>query len=383
MDKNFEILGLRKELVEGLGKMSIVEPTEIQERAIEIALDGKDLVGESQTGTGKTLAYLLPIIEKIDVTKKEMQAIILAPTHELAIQIQNTIGELKSNTNIGVTSASLIGSGNINRQIDKLKTKPHILVGSTGRVLELIKKKKISAHTIKTLVIDEGDKLLDRKNIDTVKEIIKSVQKTTQIMVFSATIVKETISICNTFMKEPQIIRVKQENKVNENISHSYFITEHRDKIDTLRKIIHAEKMEKVLVFINNSYDVDVALSKLKFNKIKAESIHGEVKKEERQRALEGFRKGAIQVLIATDIGARGLDIKGITHIINLHMPEKSKEYIHRAGRVGRAGKKGIAYSLVDPKELPLINKYMKELRIEMNEKAVYEGKIFDLEDEN
>lgn len=383
MDKNFGILGLRKELVEGLGKMSIVEPTEIQERAIEIALHGKDLVGESQTGTGKTLAYLLPIIEKIDVTKKEMQAIILAPTHELAIQIQNTIGDLKSNTNIGVTSASLIGSGNINRQIDKLKTKPHILVGSTGRVLELIKKKKISAHTIKTLVIDEGDKLLDRKNIDTVKEIIKSVQKTTQIMVFSATIVKDTVSTCNNFMKDAEIIRVKEENKVNTNISHSYFLAEHRDKIDTLRKIIHAEKMERVLVFINNSYDVDVALSKLKFNKIKAESIHGEVKKEDRQKALEGFRKGSIQVLIATDIGARGLDIKGITHIINLHMPEKSKEYIHRAGRVGRAGKKGVAYSLVDPKEIPLINKYRKELRIDINEKAVYEGKVFEVEDEN
>lgn len=380
MDKNFETLGLRKELVEGLGKISIIEPTEIQEKAIKVALDGKDLIGESQTGTGKTLAYLLPIIEKIDVTKKEMQAIILAPTHELAIQIQNTIGEIKSNCNVGVTSTSLIGSGNINRQVDKLKTKPHILVGSTGRILDLIKNKKISAHTIKTLVIDEGDKLLDKKNINTVKDIIKSVQKTTQIMVFSATIVKDTVSICNTFMKDPEIIRVKQENKVNENISHSYFVSEHRDKIDTLRKMIHAEKMEKVLVFINSGYDVDIALSKLKFNKIKAESIHGENKKEERQKALEGFRKGSIQVLIATDIGARGLDIKGITHVVNLHMPEKSKEYIHRAGRVGRAGQKGIAYSIVDPKEIILINKYKKELRIDIDEKAVYEGKVFDVE---
>lgn len=378
--KNFKELGLSEQVLKGLEELQIIEPTDIQKQAIPLAMLGKNIIGQSETGTGKTLAFLLPIIEKIDISKKEMQAIILTPTHELAVQINNAIVELRQKGNLGVTSTTLIGSANITRQIDKLKTKPHIIVGSAGRILELMKKKKVTAHTISTLVIDEGDKLLDEKNISSVMEIIKAVKRDAQHMVFSATLTEDTLKTAKSFMAEPEVIRVNGVNKVNENIEHNILIVDHRDKIDTLRKLIHAAKPAKALVFINSSYDVNMTLSKLKFHKIKAEALHGSDKKVERQNALHSFRTGKIQVLVASDIAARGLDIKGVTHVINLDIPEEPKDYLHRAGRVGRAGESGACYSLTDVKEIPKLERVEKSFDIEFHQKFIYKGNIVDSE---
>lgn len=381
MKETFKELGLNEQLIKALNELGIKEPTEIQKQAISLAMEEKNIIGQSETGTGKTLAFLLPIIEKVDASKKEMQAIILTPTHELAVQINNTIVELRQKGELGVTSTTLIGSANITRQIDKLKTKPHILVGSAGRVLELIKKKKVTAHTIKTLVIDEGDKLLDENNIKSVMDIIKSLKREAQLMVFSATLTGDTLKTVQGFMGEAEVIRVKGLNKVNENIDHNFFFVEHREKIDMLRKLIHASKPKKALVFINNSYDVNMTLSKLKFHKIKAEALHGSDKKADRQNALHSFRTGKIQVLVASDIAARGLDIKGITHVINLDIPEEPKDYLHRAGRVGRAGNKGICYSLVDLKEIPRIKRIESCFDIKIEQRFIYKGRIIDGEE--
>ncbi|MEW8956235.1 DEAD/DEAH box helicase [Clostridium sp.] len=378
MDMNFEKLGLSKNVIEGLDKLGIKEPTEIQEKAIPVLLKGENVVAQSETGTGKTLAYLLPIIEKIDTSKKEMQCIILAPTHELASQINSTIVELINTCDLKVTVTPLIGSANVNRQIEKLKKKPHILVGSGGRVLDLIKKKKITSNTIKTLVLDESDKLFDKNNKSGTKELRNSLKEDIQIMMFSATLTEASITGAQTIMNDAEVIRVKEENTVNEDIEHGYFIAERRDKIDVIRKIVHADKIKKALVFINSGYYVDIALDKLKFHKLKAEALHGTNGKEDRKRALDNFRKGKATLLIATDIAARGLDIKGITHVINLDLPEDSKDYIHRAGRVGRAGEKGISYSLVDPKEENLIKKFERDLGIEIEKLGLYKGEIIE-----
>ena len=375
MEKSFENLKINEKIISGLNAMGIKEPTEIQEKIIPLALEKTNLIGQSETGTGKTLAYLLPIIENIDINKKEMQCIILAPTHELAIQINNTINEVKKASGLEITSTPLIGSANIKRQIDNLKAKPHILVGSAGRILELIRKKKVSAHTIKTIVIDEVDKLLDKNNLPTVKDIIKVTPKQTQIMMFSATLNGKTLDIAKTLAEDINVVSVKN-NKVNENINHNYIKTDSRKKVETLRKLLNALKSPKVLVFNNDSYTTNTAVEYLSFNNVKVAAIGGNGKMEDRKRALENFRKGKINVLIASDIAARGLDIKGVTHVVNFDIPEDSKDYLHRAGRVGRAGESGEVFSLVDDKEENIIKIHENSFKISITERILYRGTI-------
>ena len=375
MEKSFENLKINEKIISGLNAMGIKEPTEIQEKIIPLALEKTNLIGQSETGTGKTLAYLLPIIENIDINKKEMQCIILAPTHELAIQINNTINELKKASGLEITSTPLIGSANIKRQIDNLKAKPQILVGSAGRILELIKKKKVSAHTIKNIVIDEVDKLLDKNNLPTVKDIIKVTPKYTQIMMFSATLNGKTLDIAKTLAEDIKVVSVKG-NKVNENINHNYIKTDSRKKVETLRKLLNALKSPKVLVFNNDSYTTNTAVEYLSFNNVKVAAIGGNGKMEDRKRALENFRKGKINVLIASDIAARGLDIKGVTHVVNFDIPEDSKDYLHRAGRVGRAGETGEVFSLVDDKEEKIIKMHEKSFKINISERDLYIGNV-------
>lgn len=379
MSITFDKLNLNKDMVEALKNLKITEATEVQEKSIPLALEGKNILAQSETGTGKTLAYLLPLIEKLQKDKKEMQAIILAPTYELCMQIHNTILELKKESGVSITSTQLIGSANIARQIEKLKDKPNILVGSAGRVLELIRKKKITASTIKTIVLDEVDKLLDNKNIPLIKEIVKNTQKVDQFLMFSATINNSSLQLSKELVEDLEVIRVKGSNKVNEDITHNYIMVEERKKIEYLRKLIHAARPKRAIVFISNSFNVDQTLEKLKFHKINAATIHGDIDKDERKNALESFRKGKIQVLVASDVAARGLDIKGVTHVINLDTPRDPKNYLHRVGRVGRvgrAGEKGEAYSLVDNRDLNNIRVYEKDLNLKFNRKYVYMGKV-------
>lgn len=376
MSITFDKLNLNKDMVEALKNLKITEATEVQEKSIPLALVGKNILAQSETGTGKTLAYLLPLIEKLQKDKKEMQAIILAPTYELCMQIHNTILELKKESGVSITSTQLIGSANIARQIEKLKDKPNILVGSAGRVLELIRKKKITASTIKTIVLDEVDKLLDNKNIPLIKEIVKNTQKVDQFLMFSATINNSSLQLSKELVEDLEVIRVKGSNKVNEDITHNYIMVEERKKIEYLRKLIHAARPKRAIVFISNSFNVDQTLEKLKFHKINAATIHGDIDKDERKNALESFRKGKIQVLVASDVAARGLDIKGVTHVINLDTPRDPKNYLHRVGRVGRAGEKGEAYSLVDNRDLNNIRIYEKDLKLKFNRKYVYMGKV-------
>jgi len=379
MNNLFEELGLKKSLSEGLNKLGIETPTDIQSKVIPLALTNKDIIAKSQTGSGKTLAYLLPLFEKIDITKREMQAIILAPTHELVMQVYKTITELIDASGIELKATSVIGETNINRQIEKLKEKPHVIVGTPGRTLELIKRKKLAAHTIKTIVIDEADNLLDVNNIETVKAVIKTTLKERQLLLFSATISDKTITTATAFMKEPDVVKAEDKNEVNSNITHYYFTCDRRDKIEVLRKLVHAINPEKALVFINKSDDIEITTSKLKYHKLKVEGIHGANMKEQRKKALEDFRNGKIQLLVSSDIAARGLDIKGITHVFNLDLPENSINYLHRVGRCGRQNEEGLAVTIADPKELSLVRKYENAFNIEIQHKDMFKGRIVDV----
>ena len=378
MEDTFEVLGIKDSLVEGLKKGGITIPTEIQQQVIPLALENRDIIAQSETGTGKTLAYLLPIFQKIDTKKREMQVIILSPTHELAMQIYKEINTLATNSNLPVTSISIIGEANKIRQIEKLREKPHIIVGSAGRILELIKLKKLSAHTVKTIVVDEADRLLDKYNIDTTKAVIKTTLKERQLMLFSASITSQTVEAAKCIMKEPMIIKLQEESEVNPNINHYYLVCEQRDKIDLLRKLIHAVKPKRTIVFINKSEEVEITTSKLKYHKLLAEGLHGTFIKEDRKRSMEDFRLGKIQILVASDLAARGLDITGVTHVFNLDIPEESKDYLHRVGRTARAGERGVAISIVTMREVQLIKKISNAYNIEIQEKDLYKGEITD-----
>ncbi|MCD2346632.1 DEAD/DEAH box helicase [Clostridium guangxiense] len=379
MNDLFEKLGLNHSISSTLEKMGFKTPTAIQEKVIPLAIMNKDIIGKSETGTGKTLAYLLPIFQKIDANKREMQALILAPTHELVMQVYKTINLFSDNLDVKITSAAIIGDVNIKRQIEKLKEKPHIIVGTPGRTFDLIKKRKISAHTIKTIVVDEADVLLDSSHIDGVKAVIKTTLKERQLLLFSATISNETITEAKKLMKTPEFITIENKTEVNSNITHYYFTCDKRDKIELLRKLVHAINPNKAIVFINKSDDIEITTSKLKYHKLKAEGIHGSNIKEDRKKVLEAFRNGKINILVASDIAARGLDIKGVTHIFNLDLPIDPINYLHRSGRCGRASTEGTAITIASPNEVNFIRKYEKAFNINIAHKDIYNGKIVDL----
>lgn len=382
MEQTFDTMELNKSLVEALKKANITVPTEIQEKVIPEAQQNRDLIIQSETGTGKTLAYLLPLFEKLDTTKKEMQAIILVPTHELAIQVERQIEMLSQNSELKATSTPIIGDVNIMRQIDKLKLKPHIIVGTAGRILELIQKKKISAHTIKTIIIDEADRLLDDKNIEGTKAVIKTTLKERQIVMCSASISPRTIERAKPLMKDPQIIKSKAKMEVPDTIEHLYFVAERREKIEVLRKLIRSINPQKAIAFCGSGDDVATAAEKLKFHKINADSIHGANVKMDRKKTMDDFKSGKLQVLIATDIAARGLDIEGVTHIFSLDIPERSMEYLHRAGRTGRNGNAGTSILIAEEKEVQFIKQYERELNIKVTPKSIIEGAIVEYKKE-
>lgn len=379
MQTSFDQFGLDESLVAALKKEGIVEATAIQERTIPLILETRDVVGQSETGTGKTLAYLLPIFQKIDTLKRETQAMILTPTHELAIQIQREIELLANNSGLAVTSAAIIGNVNITRQIEKLKEKQHIIVGSSGRILELIQKKKISSQTIKTMVLDEADRLLDENNSQTVKAVLKTTLRRTQLLLFSATLPTVTLQRAAELLKNPEVVRVTDKVMIAPTITHMYFLAEQRDKIEVLRKLVRMIIPPRALIFINKSEEIEKMVEKLKFHGLEAEGIYGGASKINRRKAMDDFKSGKISLLVASDLAARGLDIKGVTHIFNLDLPEDPQLYLHRVGRTGRAGESGIAISIVNISEIPYIKRLENLFEISINNKEMLQGKIVDI----
>ena len=344
MNKSFNELNLNSNIVEGLKLQGITSPTEVQELTIPKALENIDIIAESHTGSGKTLAYLCPIFQKINTEKKEMQAIILAPTHELVMQIDAQIKLLANNSNIDITSLTIMGEANIEKQIKRLKEgKPHIIVGSSGRVLDLIKKKKITAHTVKTIVMDEADSLLAKN-----KSIVKDVE----------------------------IIKSETNYVINPNISHMYITCEFRDRFETLRKFLAAESPERAIVFVNNSTELQNINEKLDYHKVKSTAIFGNASKEQRQRSIEAFRSGKFNILVSSDVSARGLDIPEVTHIINMDFPGNPDEYLHRAGRTARGTLSGASICIGTKRDLEAIKAYQKSFKIKFKEMKLYGGNL-------
>lgn len=380
MEKTFEQLGLNELLTTGVAKAGITVPTAIQQAVIPVILQGKDVIGQSATGTGKTLAYLLPLFQKIDAGQRGTQVVILAPTHELAMQIHRQAELLAAHAAIAISSLPVIGNVNIARQIEKLKEKPHIIVGSGGRILELIQKRKINSQTVKAVVLDEADRLLDDQNIDTVKAIIKTMLRDRQLLLFSATVTPAALNRARDFIPQPQVITIAADKGNAPDIAHQYFFVEQRDKAELLRKLVKGLNIGRALVFVNKSDDIEMMAAKLNYHGLKAADIHGVAIKADRKKALEDFRSGKVQLLVASDVAARGLDIADIDYVINVDMPEDAQAYLHRAGRTGRAGQSGVALSLIAPRERSLVAKFEKILNVKMTAKKLVRGQVVDIE---
>ncbi len=376
MSLSFETLQLTPSLIEGLAKQQITTPTPIQEQAIPLILNHQDLIAQSHTGSGKTLAFLLPLFQKIDVTKREMQVLILAPTHELVMQIDAQVKLLAANSGEPVTSTTIIGGANIDKQIKKLKEKPHFIIGSAGRILELIKKKKITAHTIKTIILDEADSLLDNTNTKTIQDIIKTTLRDRQLCLFSASISSQTEELAKTFMKEPVVLKMTDRISMNPNNAHFYLKGDRRDKFELLRKLIVAEDPERALIFVNQNDSMQEIAEKLNYHQKETFMMRGNIKKEERKRALDAFRSGKIKLLISSDLTARGLDIPAVTHIIHLDCPSNPNEYLHRAGRTARGFSDGKSICIITDKDLSTLKKYQKKFDIQFEEMQVSHGQF-------
>lgn len=370
-----ELTGL-KALQTAAEKCGFRGPTPVQEQTWQKVVEGKDLCVRAQTGSGKTLAYLMPLFEKYKDCPRENKILILVPTHELAMQVAGQAQMLAERSGIGLRAVVIVGNVNITRQIDKLKEKPQIIIGTGGRVLELIQKRKIAAHLIRTVVLDEGDKLFDNNNRQTTDAVIKCMLRDRQLLLYSASMSARTVECLKAWSAAAEELTVESERQVPKNIKHWYVVVEPRYKLETLRGLVTAIRTRKAMIFINKTGDIEEAAAKLLHHHYEAEYIHGGRDKEERKKAIQSFRSGKVKYLIATDIAARGLHFDRIDTVFHVSIPENPQDYLHRAGRTGRSGESGRNILIVSKGELPLLRKYEKELGIKMEEKYYHRGKL-------
>ncbi|HEY4367022.1 MAG TPA: DEAD/DEAH box helicase [Steroidobacteraceae bacterium] len=371
----FTDLKMPPELIAALAKQDIADPTPIQIAALPVLLAGQDAYLHAETGTGKTLAYLLPVFCRLDAAQAATQAVIVAPTHELAIQIQRQCCDLAQNAGWPIRSLLLIGGTSTDRQIDKLKKKPHLVVGSPGRIAELLGRGKLKAQHVRSLVVDEADRLLSEESLLDVRAIIEAAPKTRQLIFASATLEPQSMAAIAALAPDLTMLQAGAA-AVNENIEHLYLVCEERDKPDELRKLLHALDPQRAIVFVHRNDLAEKVAAKLAHHHVPAADLNAALDKQDRKRAMDGFRSAEIRVLIASDVAARGLDIKGVTHIFNFDVPTLSKAYLHRVGRTGRAGAKGVAVSLVTEIEARVIRRYQEELGIAIQRVRMREGRL-------
>lgn len=374
----FKDLLIKPELIDALQVQNITQPTQIQCKAAKPVFDGRDMIACSSTGSGKTLAYLLPVLSSVDFAENTLQALVLVPTQELASQVNKQIQLLFDNMHLDAHTLMLIGDGNITRQIESLKIKPVIAVATPSRAAQLIRMKKLKVHNVKTLILDEADKLMDKTYLESIIFIRKSLMKRTQVLLFSASISNKTIKQANTITYNPVIYELSKENKelIPKTIKHIFIISDRRERIETLRKIAKAVNSDKTMIFINTKYDLEESLQKLQYHNYNVAALAGNIDKQSKKKAVEDFQNGRLQYLLATDVAARGLQIDHVSTVINVNLPEEPTEYLHRAGRCGRNNEQGLCISIITENELNKIKKYQKAFNINIVQKRLYNGKI-------
>ncbi|MBN2362624.1 DEAD/DEAH box helicase [candidate division WOR-3 bacterium] len=347
--KKFRQLGLSEETIEAIIQKGFEEPTEIQILTIPKLLSGdKDLVGQAQTGTGKTAAFGLPIIEKIRCDKT-VQALVVTPTRELALQVSEELSSLKGKKKIAVVP--IYGGQSIEEQFRRLRKGAEIIVGTPGRIIDHLKRKTIDLSEIELLVIDEADEMLNMGFADEMEEILKHTNPGKRTLMFSATMPDRIMNVVNSYMKDHEIIRIKKDQLTTSLADQIYFEVREADKVEALCRIIDFEEEFYGLIFCRTKKDVDFLTSRLNDRGYDAEGLHGDISQAQREKILARFKRRQINLLVASDVAARGLDVFNITHVINFSLPQDPESYVHRIGRTGRAGNRGTAITFVTPYE--------------------------------
>ncbi|MDQ0247805.1 ATP-dependent RNA helicase DeaD [Bacillus fengqiuensis] len=346
----FKDLGISEQLEKSISEMGFEEATPIQSQTIPLALEGEDVIGQAQTGTGKTAAFGIPLTEKIDTKVDRIQGIVIAPTRELAIQVSEElykIGRVKRTRVLAI-----YGGQDISRQIRSLKKQPHIIVGTPGRLLDHINRKTMRLQDVNTVVLDEADEMLNMGFIEDIEKILENVPEDHQTLLFSATMPGPIQRIAERFMSEPKIVKVKAKEVTVPNIQQYYLETQEKKKFDVLTRLLDIQSPELAIVFGRTKRRVDELSEALTVRGYAAQGIHGDLTQAKRMSVLRQFKEGSIDVLVATDVAARGLDISGVTHVYNFDVPQDPESYVHRIGRTGRAGKTGVAMTFVTPREM-------------------------------
>lgn len=376
----FTELGLAPELLKSVERLGFEEATPIQSQTIPLALEGKDVIGQAQTGTGKTAAFGLPMLQKIDVTNRNVQGLVIAPTRELAIQTQEELFRLSRDKKVRVQV--VYGGADISRQIRALKDAPHIVVGTPGRLLDHIKRKTLKLDHVETLVLDEADEMLNMGFIDDIETIIHEVPEKRQTLLFSATMPAPIKRIGVRFMDNPEHVSIKATTLSNSLIEQFFVRCKDFEKFDIMTRLFDVQTPELTIVFGRTKRRVDELAKGLEMRGYRAEGIHGDLSQQKRMSVLKAFKSGKLDILVATDVAARGLDISGVTHVYNYDIPQDPESYVHRIGRTGRAGKEGVSVSFITPNEMgylrvieDLTKKEMTPLRPPTNAEA-FEGQI-------
>jgi len=374
----FADLQLSGPLLAALHERGMTRPTPVQVEAAPVILAGQDALVESPTGTGKTLAYLLPLLTKWDVAGKELQILILAPTHELVIQIAREAELLLEKT--GGAVVPVIGGVDPKRQLERLKMHPSVIVATPGRLLELIEQRKVKVHTVKTVVIDEADRMLDQGFLGPVRDVLKRTLRDTQRLFFSATLPDAIVEVVQPLVRQPAVIR-SQAPELGSRVKHFYLISEERKKVDTLRRLLRLVSARASIVFVNEIDRVEEIVAKLKYHHLECRLLHRDASKEERALTLQHFREGKFPVLITTDIASRGIDIPGVECIVHFDPAVDADAYVHRSGRTGRMGAAGLVFSIIAPHERFILRKFMKQTGIAIVEKTMFHGALVDPEE--
>ena len=370
----FEELGLKVEIGKAVADLGFESPTPIQEKAIPHILNSeRDLLAFAQTGTGKTAAFGLPVINQIDENSRQTQALVLCPTRELCNQISKDLGTfVKYLPNVKITA--VYGGERIDRQIKTLKSGVQIVVGTPGRTLDLIRRKKLKIQNIEWLVLDEADEMLSMGFKDELDAILAETPEEKQILLFSATKQAGINSMIKNFMDNPHEIQMGRRNESAANLEHHYYMVHNKNKFKALKRIVDLSTDIYGIIFCRTRRDTQEIADKLSQDGYNAEAIHGDLSQAQREYVMRRFRKGTLQLLVATDVAARGLDVDDLTHVINYQLPDNLETYVHRSGRTGRAGKSGIAVAIVNSKEKGRISYLERKLGKKMERQMIPTG---------
>ena len=347
----FEELNVDEKILKAIGDMGFEEASPIQAKAIPVVLEGKDIVGQAQTGTGKTAAYGIPMLQSIDPKLKCVQAVVLCPTRELAIQVADEIRKLAKYMS-SIKVLPVYGGQEIVRQIKSLKTGVQIVVGTPGRVMDHMRRKTVKFDKVKMVILDEADEMLDMGFREDMETILTQMPEERQTVMFSATMPKAIMDIARTFQNDAEVIKVVRKELTVENIEQYYFEVRSKNKDEILSRLIDIYNPKLSVVFCNTKKQVDDLISELKGRGYFADGIHGDMKQAQRDRVMNDFRKGKTEILIATDVAARGIDVDDVDIVFNYDLPQDEEYYVHRIGRTGRAGRAGLAFSFVTGKEI-------------------------------